>query len=108
MHLWHNEGKVQTLKAGTRVHGVNSTNKIWTTCCALHNLLIDIDGLSVEWNGEMGLHDQEEGDDIPFALRRLQRVLSTEIMIPLVWDQVLLIELILLMMTMHQIILIDC
>ena len=45
------KGRFRILKAGIRVHGVNSTDKILMTCCALHNLLIDIDGLSVEWNG---------------------------------------------------------
>ena len=66
------KGRFGILKAGIRVHGVNSTDKIWMMCCALHNLLIGIDGLSVEWEGEMRLHDQEEGKEILFVLRRLQ------------------------------------
>ena len=65
---------MENLKASIRVHGVNFTDKIWMTCCALHNLLIDVDGLSNEWNGELGLHDEEDGsrENIPFALQRLQ------------------------------------
>ena len=61
------------LKAGIRVHGVNSTDKIGMTCCALHNLLIDVDSLSEEWNEELGLYDKEDGpgENRPFALQRL-------------------------------------
>ena len=43
------------------------------TCCALHNLLLEEDGLSVDWFGEIGLFDyDEDSDKIPFAMRRLQ------------------------------------
>ena len=51
------KGRFRILKAGIRMHGVNSTDKIWLTCCALQNLLIDVDGLSEEWLGQMGQHD---------------------------------------------------
>ena len=40
--------------------------------CALNNLLIDIDRLSVIWKGEMELFDQEQGEDAPFTLISLQ------------------------------------
>ena len=67
------KGRFRILKAGIRMHGVNSTDKIWLTCCALHNLLIDVDGLSEEWLGQMGQHDPiQEGETIPYALQRLE------------------------------------
>ena len=34
------------------MHGVDKVDLIWFTCCALHNWLLDIDGLSDEWTGE--------------------------------------------------------
>ena len=48
-----------------RIHGVDSVDHIWFTCCALHNWLLEIDGLThkwvggvkmltSEWDGEMG------------------------------------------------------
>ena len=41
----------------------------WQMCCALHNFLLEIDGLSEPWDGESGLHDfDEETDNIPFAI----------------------------------------
>ena len=42
------------------------------TCCALHNMLLQKDGLSEEWNGEDGLFDFDpESEKLPFALRQL-------------------------------------
>ena len=67
------KGRFRILKAGIRLHGVNIADRIWMTCCALHNYLLEIDGLSIEWNGDVGLFDIEESDgNVPFAIRRLQ------------------------------------
>ena len=66
------KGRWRILKSGVRTHGVSITDKIWLTCCALHNYLLEIDGLSEPWDGESGLHDfDEETDNIPFAIQRL-------------------------------------
>ena len=32
------------LKSGIRLQGVESVDKIWLSCCALHNWLLEIDG----------------------------------------------------------------
>ena len=43
------------------------------TCCALHNLLLEEDGLSVDWSGDIGLFDYHvDSDKLPFVMRRLQ------------------------------------
>ena len=63
------KGRWRILKTGIRLHGVEVVDDIWRTCCALHNWLLDIDGLDVEWSGELGLHDEEDAN---FALQRLQ------------------------------------
>ena len=66
------KGHLRILKPVSRLHGVDVTDKIWLTCCALHGLLLDKDGKSVKWDGETGLSDfDDESDNIPFALRRL-------------------------------------
>jgi hypothetical protein len=56
------KGRWRILKSGIRLHGVDSADKVWLTCCALHNMLIDIDGLDKgwkegarsDWDGELG------------------------------------------------------
>jgi len=74
------KGRWRILKTGIRIHGVAAVDKIWKTCCALHNWLLEIDGLDENWNngvasdwqGELGEH--AEGDvrrHAPFAIQRL-------------------------------------
>ena len=38
------------MKLGIRINGVDVVDNIWFTCCALHNLLLEIDGLHAEWS----------------------------------------------------------
>ncbi len=40
------KGMWRILKSGVRISGVYSVDCVWFTCCALHNWLLDIDGLS--------------------------------------------------------------
>ena len=36
-------------------------------------MLVDVNALSIEWQGEIGLFDEDENtDNLPFALSRLQ------------------------------------
>ena len=60
------------LKAGVRLHGVDVADDIWKTCSALYNILLQKDGLTEEWTGELSLFDLEYNEVILFALRRLQ------------------------------------
>jgi len=75
------KGRWRILKSGIRLHGVEAADKIWMTCCALHNWLLEVDGLDEkreigvpnDWEGELGDHRNE---DIlrhvqPFAIQRL-------------------------------------
>ena len=43
------KGRFRISKTGIRLHGVEAVNKIWKTCCALHNMLLDVDGLEEGW-----------------------------------------------------------
>ena len=50
------------------------SDSIWKTCCALHNMLLDVDGLADGWENGVRLEWETEEDctqDLPFALRRL-------------------------------------
>ena len=57
-------GRWRILKTGIRLHGLSVVDDIWFTCCALHNMLLHLDGLDAKWNkgvksmfeGELGWH----------------------------------------------------
>jgi hypothetical protein len=55
------KGRWRILKTGIRVHNTEVSDNIWMTCCALHNLLLDVDGLSHKW--EDGFPSSYEADD---------------------------------------------
>ena len=73
------KGRWRILKSGIRVHGIETADQIWLTCCALHNWLLDEDGLNQQWeegipsdwNGELGQFDHDDLRYIPMAVRRL-------------------------------------
>ena len=62
------KGRFQQLKTGTRVHDHIDTNHIWLTCCALHNMILEVDridedweaGVDSDWEGELGQHNPED------------------------------------------------
>ena len=71
------KGRWRILKTGVRLHSVKSVDRIWLTCCALHNMLLEIDGLDGAWDGvkvpmsawegELGYLEEE---DVPEAVWR--------------------------------------
>ena len=44
------KGRWRLLKTGIRIHGHKATEMIWKTCCALHNWLLEVDGLDKQWD----------------------------------------------------------
>ena len=77
------KGRFRVLKTGIRLWGVMKVDDVWKTCCALHNWLLDIDGISSVWeNGVRIIHSDWEGplgnldldgvrEDIPNAISHL-------------------------------------
>jgi hypothetical protein len=75
------KGRWRVLKSGVRTHGTESCDRVWLTCCALHNWLLESDGLdqpwdnsynavSSSWTGNSGeFHDH----DVPLAVRNLNQ-----------------------------------
>ena len=57
------KGRWRILKAGTRVHGLKACDDIWHTCCALHNWLLEHDGLDDKWDSGVGSDWQGENGD---------------------------------------------
>jgi Plant transposon protein len=63
------KGLFGILKTGIKLHKIKSVDELWCTCCALHNIFLDDDGLNdaweqgaqSEWEGELG--EQEDGLD---------------------------------------------
>ena len=39
------------MKSGVRIYGVDSVDHVWFTCCALHDWLLEVDGLTEKWVG---------------------------------------------------------
>ena len=40
------KGRWRILKSVIRLHGEDVVDEIWMTCCAIHNMLLDYDGLT--------------------------------------------------------------
>jgi hypothetical protein len=90
------KGRWRILKCGIRIHGTDGPDQVFLTCCALHNKLLDIDGLDERW--EQGVqsiwstaYDNDDGDNddmddntdevdvpsiVPGAILRLQNPAS--------------------------------
>jgi DDE superfamily endonuclease len=64
------KGRFRVLKTGIRLDGPVAADRVWLTCCALHNFLLEEDGLE-EWNGELGMNEVGDMAYAPFALSRL-------------------------------------
>ena len=39
------------LKTGVCLHSTQAVDQVWLTCCAFHNMLLEIDGLDDQWDG---------------------------------------------------------
>ena len=68
------KGRFRILKSGVRLHGIEAIDRVWMTCCALHNMLLEYDGLdeSEEWRTPLGDFDDDDIETaVPFAVQRL-------------------------------------
>ena len=56
------KGRWRVLKAGIRLHGIEAVDRVWLTCCALHNLLLEYNGKleTDEWLTALGDFDDED------------------------------------------------
>lgn len=58
------KGRWRILKVGFRIKGdkkgLETVDNTWKTCCALHNWLLEVDGLDESWTGEWGDHDPQD------------------------------------------------
>jgi hypothetical protein len=61
------KGRFRILKTGIPLHGIEATDRIWLTCCALHNFLLEEDGLDAGWDmnqymSDLGHHDEDDSN----------------------------------------------
>jgi hypothetical protein len=81
------KGKWCILKSGICLQGVDAVDNIWLTCYALHNWLLEIDGLNAEWSevsmpgsdweGDLGDCDFEGINvSVPWLIARLSQRLE--------------------------------
>ena len=54
------KGRFRILKTGIPLHGIEVCDRVWFTCCALHNFLLEEDGLDGEWGATRYHLDVEE------------------------------------------------
>ncbi len=87
------KGRWRILKSGIRLQSVDAVDSIWLTCCALHNWLLEIDGLNAkwsevsmpgsDWDGELGECDFEGIDvSVPWSIARLSQRLEPRTLDP--------------------------
>jgi hypothetical protein len=50
------------LKSGLQLHGTDLVDKTWLTCCVLHYMLLEVDGLDTPWDGLDTQTNEWEGD----------------------------------------------
>ena len=61
------KGRFALLRYGLRFQSIKRCDQTWLTCCALHNLLLDHDGLDTNWERTQ----LNEHNDTSFAMERL-------------------------------------
>ena len=67
------------LKTGMRVHSIEMCDKMFKCCCALHNYLLDADGMDVPWEGHASCDYEDltfedcNPADIPRSIHELYR-----------------------------------
>ena len=61
------KGRFCILRYGLRFQSITKCDQMWLTCCALHNLLLEYDGLDTNWEEGQFTEDNETS----FAMARL-------------------------------------
>ena len=75
------KGRFTILRYGTRLHSIHKCDQLWLTCLALHNCLIEVDGLAENWDcgipsdWEKINNNFESRIGTPFAITKLNRSL---------------------------------
>jgi len=63
------------LDKGVQARKIENADQVWKTCCALHNMLLEIDGYDEIWEGAIP-SDPDVGNSTCFAINRLNNPLQ--------------------------------
>ena len=72
------KSRFRILKTGFRIQDRRACDHVWRTCCALHNLLLEVDGRAELWQDEVAPPGEDlplglfEADDVPNVFLRLE------------------------------------
>ena len=75
------KGRFTILRYGTRFQSITRCDQLWLTCCAIHNMLLDIDGLDENWDNGTPSNWELINDrhiETPFAISKLNRNFTTD------------------------------
>ena len=76
--------RFRILKTGFRIRDRAQIDHVWRTCCALHNLLLDVDGRADLWQNDVAPPGEEsplglfEADDVPNVFARLEEARKSD------------------------------
>ena len=75
--------KFSILRNGIKLGKIKNCDDIWLTCCALHNILLKLDGLDTNWDtsqytNQMNIINSSNNISQPFALNRLKCRISLQ------------------------------
>lgn len=86
------KGRFRVLKTGIRLQSFKAVDDIWFTCCALHNYLLEVDGLHKQWTkGIPSEYEKQLGqhDNIDTVRQNLHPEIFRRLENPLVYDSTL-------------------
>ena len=75
------KGRFTILRYGTCFKSITRCDQLWLTCFAIHNMLIDIDGLDENWKNGTPSNWQLINDsyiETPFVISKLNRNFTTD------------------------------
>ena len=72
------KGRFRVLKNGICVRGPAATDNIWLPCCALHNFLLEEDGLDQPWEKPVSIETWLEPEFANHSDRDLVRIFGME------------------------------
>jgi hypothetical protein len=67
------KGRFRILKMGIWLHKQKAADMIFLTCCALHNMLLDVDGMDPQWEEEA--NDDDNKKSIIKKIRSMSQML---------------------------------